>query len=55
VALASFSWFMGLSTATSALKNVLDEKALRSINILCGAVIAIYGLKLGYEFILLLH
>jgi len=55
VALASFSWFMGLSTATSALRNVLDEKALRSINVLCGAVIAIYGLKLGYEFILLLH
>jgi len=55
VALASFSWFMGLSTATSALKNVLDEKALRFINVLCGAVIALYGLKLGYEFIMLLH
>src|SRR5271157_730083 len=52
---ASNLFIMGLSTATSALKNVLDEKALRFINVLCGAVIALYGLKLGYEFIMLLH
>src|SRR5271157_175539 len=52
---ASNLFIVGVSTATSALKNVLDEKALRFINVLCGAVIALYGLKLGYEFIMLLH
>ncbi len=53
VALASFCWFMGLATATSLLKGRLEEKSLRSINILCGAVLAIYGLKLGYELLVL--
>ena len=53
VALASVSWFTGLAAATSMLKNKLGEKSLGFINLLCGAVLAIYGLKLGYEFLAL--
>ncbi len=54
VALASICWFTGLATATSLLKSRLDEKALRAINILCGAVLIAYGLKLGYDLIVLI-
>ncbi len=53
VALASMAWFTGLATATSMLKDVMGEKTLRFINVLCGAVLAVYGLKLGYEFLAL--
>jgi L-lysine exporter family protein LysE/ArgO len=55
VALASMSWFTGLATAATALKARMSEKALRMLNVLCGAVIALYGLKLGYELIVLLR
>jgi L-lysine exporter family protein LysE/ArgO len=55
MALASFSWFTGLATATSMFKSMLDEKALKLINILCGAFLAIYGLRLGYELLMLLQ
>lgn len=55
VALASVSWFTGLATVMSMLKNVLNEKALRFINVLCGLVLAVYGLKLGYEFLMLVQ
>lgn len=54
VALASASWFSGLTTATTLLKSRFDEKTLRSINVLCGAVLVVYGLKLGYELFMLL-
>ncbi len=54
VALASVSWFTGLATAASVLKGAMGEKSLRFINLLCGAVLVAYGLKLGYELLLLL-
>jgi len=55
MALASFIWFTGLATATSRFKSVLNEKALKVINILCGAFLVIYGLRLGYELLVLLQ
>ena len=54
VALASVSWFTGLATATSMLKGVLDGKALRFINVICGVVLAAFGLLLGYELLKLM-
>jgi L-lysine exporter family protein LysE/ArgO len=54
VALASASWFGWLATVTTLLKSRFDEKTLRSINILCGGVLVVYGLKLGYELLMLL-
>lgn len=54
VALASFGWFTGLTTATTLMKGRFDDKTLRAINVLCGAVLVVYGLKLGYELLMLL-
>lgn len=51
VATASCLWFSGLATATYAFKKSIDGRLLRWINVACGAVIALYGLKLGYEFV----
>jgi L-lysine exporter family protein LysE/ArgO len=51
VMIASCAWFTGLATATFVFKKSLDERVLRFINILCGAVIIIYGLNLGLGFL----
>ncbi|OPY26056.1 MAG: arginine exporter protein [Methanocella sp. PtaU1.Bin125] len=48
---ASVTWFTGLATATGVFKKALDGGVLRFINVLCGLVIIIYGLNLGYGFI----
>ncbi len=56
VIIASCLWFTGLATVTSVFKKALDGRLLRWINILCGAVIVLYGLNLGYGFIrLVMH
>ncbi|CAJ35404.1 putative lysine exporter (LysE family) [Methanocella arvoryzae MRE50] len=46
---ASCLWFCGLATATRIFKSALDEKVMKWINVLCGTVVILYGLKLGYE------
>ena len=51
---ASLIWFTGLATVTYVFKKALDGKVLRFINVLCGAVIVLYGLNLGYSFIQLI-
>jgi L-lysine exporter family protein LysE/ArgO len=51
VMLASCTWFTGLATATFVFKKALDGRVLRFINVLCGAVIILYGLNLGYGFV----
>jgi L-lysine exporter family protein LysE/ArgO len=51
VMLASLTWFTGLATVTYVFKKALDGKVLRFINVLCGAVIILYGLNLGYSFV----
>lgn len=51
VCLASFTWFMGLTTIVSIFKNRFNSKVVRWINIICGGVIIYYGFKLGYTFI----
>jgi L-lysine exporter family protein LysE/ArgO len=51
VMLASCIWFTGLATATFVFKKALDGRVLRFINVLCGAVIILYGLNLGYGFV----
>ena len=54
VALASFTWFITLVTIITFFKNIFTEKIVRIINIICGAVIVFYGLKLGFSFIQLI-
>lgn len=48
---ASFIWFISLAVATSIFCKALNNKVLRFINIICGSIIIIYGIKLGISFI----
>ena len=50
VTLASFLWFTGLATITSIFRKVFSKNVLRAINIVCGIIIVIYGIKLGISF-----
>ena len=49
--LASLTWFLLLGTIVSVFKKAFDEKALKIINIICGAIIIYYGIKLGINFL----
>lgn len=54
VAFASFTWFMGLTTAIITFKTIMNNKVLRYINVICGSIIIFYGIKLAYTLITLL-
>lgn len=51
VASASCAWFLSISTIISIFSAKITDKVLRIINIVCGAVIIFYGIKLGFHFI----
>lgn len=51
VATASCCWFLGLSTCIALFHNKLTEHTLRIINLICGAIIVFYGIKLLYQFV----
>lgn len=51
VCCASLVWFTALTTIVSALKHVISTNFLRLVNIVCGAIILLYGCKLGYMFL----
>lgn len=50
VCLASATWFLGLATVVGSAKKVINERVLKWINLVCGSVIVLYGIKLGYSF-----
>lgn len=52
---ASFVWFLGVSLAVSLFRDLFDEKVLRVINLVCGAVILFYGVKLFWSFMYLIR
>lgn len=52
VCLASISWFFGLTTLVSQFKSTLNIRHMKFINIICGAIIIYFGIKLGYQFYL---
>lgn len=54
VACASCCWFLGLSTVISCFSAKITPRVLRVINLVCGAVIVFYGIKLGVSFVQLL-
>ncbi|HIY92973.1 LysE/ArgO family amino acid transporter [Companilactobacillus sp. HBUAS56275] len=54
VVIASFVWFIGLNLVIAKFKDKFNAKVLRTINMICGAVIILYGLKLFYNFITLI-
>lgn len=51
VCIASFSWFICLTTIVSVFKQSFNLKIIRGINIVCGAIIVYYGFKLLYTFV----
>ena len=51
VCLASFIWFTSLATITSLLKGKSNIKVIKIINLVCGVIIILYGLKLAYSFV----
>lgn len=51
---ASALWFLGITTILMLFHNLFSPKVLRWINIICGAVIVLYGFKLIWQFINLL-
>ena len=48
---ASVLWFLTISTVISLFSAKFNDKTLRIINIVCGAVIIFYGLKLLWSFL----
>ncbi len=51
VSIASALWWLFIATLGRLFSDKLNEKALRIINIICGAVIMFYGAKLFLSFI----
>ncbi len=47
---ASFTWFTGVTLFVSFFRDKLNDKVLRVINIVCGAIIIFYGVKLLLSF-----
>jgi L-lysine exporter family protein LysE/ArgO len=54
VALASLAWFNGIVTIISTFKSKINDGTLRLINGVCGGIIVAYGLKLGYDLLVLI-
>jgi L-lysine exporter family protein LysE/ArgO len=50
VCIASFLWFNILATFVSKLRGKLN-KIIKWINIACGTILILYGIRLGYSFI----
>jgi len=51
VAIASVTWFFGLAYGVYYLKRFMTEKVLKTINVLCGAMLVFFGVRLGIEFL----
>ena len=47
---ASALWFFSIGTVVSLFKKNITARVLRYINIICGAVIVLYGIKLLFNF-----
>ena len=51
VLLASGLWFLSLTGCVAAFRHAMTPRILRTINVLCGTVLMLYGLHLGYTFV----
>ena len=54
VCLASFIWFITVSSFILKFRHKMNNNILKWINILCGIILLFYGAKLGYSFIKLI-
>jgi L-lysine exporter family protein LysE/ArgO len=50
VACASCLWFLSVAALISVFARFFTPKLLRIVNIVCGSIMAIYGLKLLWQF-----
>lgn len=50
VCTASFVWFTSLASIISTVKHSFNGKVIRIINVICGLIITIYGIRLLYTF-----
>lgn len=55
VCLASVTWWIVMPTLVSLLKSKINDTVFRWINIICGLIIMVYGVKLFVNFIKLLQ
>lgn len=51
VAFGSTLWFLGISTLIPIIRDRFNDRVLRVINVVCGSVIIVYGIKLAYHFL----
>ena len=51
VLMASGLWFLSLTGCVAAFRHAMTPRILRAINVLCGTVLMLYGLHLGYTFV----
>jgi L-lysine exporter family protein LysE/ArgO len=49
VCLASASWFSGISVLVAVLRARFNAGVVRWINIVCGAALVVYGIRLALE------
>ncbi len=54
VSVASATWFLGLTTIVSKFRNSFNNKVIKVINVVCGSILILFGIKLGFGFIELL-
>jgi L-lysine exporter family protein LysE/ArgO len=54
VAVASTLWFLGISTLITFFSAKFTDKTLNWINIICGIIIVIYGIRLFFGFVVLI-
>jgi L-lysine exporter family protein LysE/ArgO len=54
VAVASTLWFLGISTLITFFSAKFTDKTLNWINIICGIIIVIYGIRLFVGFVVLI-
>jgi len=50
VCAASMTWFTGLSLVTNHFNKLIDLKVLKIVNLVCGAIVIYFGLKLFVSF-----
>jgi len=43
---ASLAWFTGLSLITNHFHKLIDQKVLKIVNLVCGAIVIYFGIKL---------
>jgi L-lysine exporter family protein LysE/ArgO len=51
---ASILWFLSIATLVLVLRQKINQKVIKGINVVCSALLIFFGAKLGYSFIQML-